>query len=207
MWGQYETCTGTYTTTQADVDAGSVTNVATWEAGYNCCNVLVSNSSTVTVAASDATSSLSLTKSTTSNGYYAAGQTIPYDYLVTNTGTTTISNIAVADNKVNGEGGTVICPSTPLSPTVSETCTASYTTTQADVSAGSVTNIAMATGTNPSGVTVTSSTSSVTVPVVGADLSVEVTDNLTGSTFSPTTNDTTGGSAGRRRVDRLHGRG
>ena len=32
------------------------------------------------------TSSLTLTKTTTSSGYGAAGQTIPYSYLVTNSG-------------------------------------------------------------------------------------------------------------------------
>ena len=47
--------------------------------------------SSVTVYASDADSSLSLTKSTTSTGYGAAGDTIPYSYLVTNTGTTTLT--------------------------------------------------------------------------------------------------------------------
>ena len=44
----------------------------------------------MTVQASGATSSLAITKSTTSTGYGAAGDAIDYSYLVTNTGTTTL---------------------------------------------------------------------------------------------------------------------
>ena len=60
------------------------------------------------------TSSLSLTKSTTSTGYGAAGQTIPYSYLVTNTGTTTISAIGVTDNLI--ASADITCPDSSLAP-------------------------------------------------------------------------------------------
>ena len=93
------------------------------------------------------TSSLSLTKSTTSTGYGAAGQSISYSYLVTDTGTTTVSSIGITDNKIAPAGITCAAPS--LGPGASETCTGTYTTTQADVAVGSVTNTATATGTNP----------------------------------------------------------
>ena len=66
------------------------------------------------------TSSLTLTKTTTSTGYGAAGQTIPYSYLVTNTGATTLTNVSVADNKTS-----VSCPSGTLAKGASETCTGS----------------------------------------------------------------------------------
>ena len=45
------------------------------------------------------TSSLTLDKSTTSTGYGAAGDPIPYSYLVANTGDTTLTNVSVHDNK------------------------------------------------------------------------------------------------------------
>ena len=62
--GASETCTATYTVTQADVDSGSVTNTAT--ASANGPHSAVSSAvATVTVAANGATSSLSLAKSTT----------------------------------------------------------------------------------------------------------------------------------------------
>ena len=130
--GASETCTGSYTVTQADVDNGSVTNTATANATNPYANAISSNSSSVTVDASQATSTLSLAKSTTSTGYGSAGDTIPYAYLVTNTGTTTESGVGVSDNKV----ASVSCPDPTLAPAASETCTGSYTVTQADVDRG-----------------------------------------------------------------------
>jgi hypothetical protein len=107
-------------------------------------------------------SSMSLTKSTTSTGFNATGQTIPYTYLVTNTGTTTLTGITVSDNK-----NSVTCPTSTLATTDSETCTGSYTTTSADVTAGSVTNTATAHATGP--VAVSSNSSSVTVSLANCD--------------------------------------
>src|SRR5271165_324785 len=93
-------------------------------------------------------SGLTLTKATTSTGFSAAGQTIPYTYLVTNTGNNAVTGVSVTDNM-----NTVSCPSSSLAPGANETCTGSYTTTAADVTAGSVTNTAIAnaldSGSNP----------------------------------------------------------
>ena len=97
--------------------------------------------------ASGATSSLAITKSTNSTGYGAAGDVIDYSYPVTNTGTTTLSNVGVADNMV----AHVSCPDPSLAPGASETCTGTYTVTQADVDAGSVTNTATRHGDQPAG--------------------------------------------------------
>jgi uncharacterized repeat protein (TIGR01451 family) len=154
-----ETCTGTYTVTQADVDNGSVTNTASATSTDSESNVVDTGSSSVTVLASFATSSLSLVKSTSSTGYGAAGNAIAYSYLVTNTGTTTENDVAVSDNLISD----VSCPDSTLAPGASETCTGSYTVTQADVDAGSVTNTATASATSGDPHTVTSNTSSVTV--------------------------------------------
>jgi uncharacterized repeat protein (TIGR01451 family) len=159
--GAAETCTGTYTITQSDVDTGSVTNTATATASDSE-GLVTSSPSSVTVAANSANSSISLTKSTTSTGYGAAGQTIPYSYLVTNTGTTTLTGVGVNDDLVP----TVSCASGTLAAGAAETCTGTYTVTQGDVDAGSVTNIATASGTNPQSLVVTSSPSSVTVAAV-----------------------------------------
>ena len=177
--GTSETCTGTYTVTQADVDNGSVTNIATVSATSPSNETLTSAPSSVTVDASDATSTLSLTKSTTSTGYGAAGQTIPYSYLVTNTGTTTESNIAVSDNLV----ANVSCPDSTLAPGASETCTGTYTVTQANVDAGSVTNTATASGTNPAATAITSNVSTVTVEASQATSTLSLTKSTTSTGY------------------------
>ena len=98
-------------------------------------------------------SGLSLTKTTSWTTFDTAGQTIPYNYLVTNTGTTTLFSVAVSDNKV----ASVSCPDSSLAPNHSETCTGTYTVTQADVNTGSVTNAATASATDSDGNTATSS--------------------------------------------------
>ena len=98
-------------------------------------------------------SALAKSVSPSTPAYGAAGDVINYNYLVTNTGTTTESNISVSDNKI----ATVSCPPGSLAPGASETCTGSYTVTQADVDTGSVTNSATASSTNPQAVVVTSS--------------------------------------------------
>ena len=177
--GASETCTGTYTVTQADVDAGSVTNTATASGTDPSSATWTSLPSSVTVLASNATSNIGLVKSTTSTGYSNAGDTIPYSYAVTNTGTTTLSGVGVSDNKI----ASVSCPDSTLAPGASETCTATYAVIQADVTAGSVTNIASAHATNPHSVTVTSANSSVTVSKTIASSSIGLVKSTTSTGY------------------------
>ena len=61
---------------------------------------------------------------------------------MTNTGATTLSDIAVSDNLI----ASVSCPDATLAPGADENCTGSYTVTQADVDAGAVNNTAIAFG-------------------------------------------------------------
>ncbi|MGP8059015.1 MAG: beta strand repeat-containing protein [Acidimicrobiales bacterium] len=157
--GNSETCSGSYTVTQADVDAGSVASSAT-ASGYSEGTEVVSDPWSVTVTATLATSAIGLTGSSTSTGYGSAGQTVPFSYLVTDTGTTTLTGVSLSDPVVPS----VSCPSTTLAPGASETCTGSYTVTTGAVEAGSLTSTATASGTDPHGVVVNSTPSSVTVP-------------------------------------------
>ena len=106
--GASVTCTGTYAVTQADVDAGSVTDTATAGATSVSDVALTSPASSVIVPASEAVSALSLADSTASTGYGTAGDTISYNYLVTNTGTTTLSGISISDSLI--PGGAISCP-------------------------------------------------------------------------------------------------
>ena len=87
-----ETCTGSYTVTQTDVDTGSVTNSAT-ASGTNPQAVAVTSGLFIGHRARPPTPprDLSIAKSTDSTGYGAVGDTIDYTYLVTNTGTTSLA--------------------------------------------------------------------------------------------------------------------
>src|SRR5205814_1824031 len=91
---------------------------------------------------------LSLSKSASPTTYTGSGQSITYTYIVTNTGNVALAGpVTVTDDKA-----TVTCPAVNtvgnldanLDPGESITCTATYTTTAADVTAKSVTNHATA---------------------------------------------------------------
>ena len=140
--GEAVTCTATYTITQADLNSGSVTNVATASAAGTDSN---EDTETVTAARNSA---LTLVKSASPSTYSAVGQSISYGYLVTNSGNVSLAGpVTVTDDKA-----TVSCPAlstvgnhnASLDPGESITCTASYTITQADLNSGSVTNVATA---------------------------------------------------------------
>jgi uncharacterized repeat protein (TIGR01451 family) len=168
------TCTSSYTITQADLDGGSVTNIASATNG-----VVTSPTDTETVTAVQAPG-LTIVKSASPSTYNAVGAVISYSYLVTNSGNVTLSGpFSVSDNKTTNES----CPATPsLAPGASITCTSSYTITQADLDGGSVTNIASATNgvvTSPTdtetvtavqtpGLTIVKSASPATYSTVGA---------------------------------------
>ena len=120
---------------------GSVTNTAT-ATGDSCndgCNVTATAQATVTFLSQP---SWTLAKSANPTTYSAAGQAIAYSYLLNNTGNVAIGSIAIADNKV----ASVSCPAAMLAPGATMTCTGSYTTSAADVAAGSVTDTATANG-------------------------------------------------------------
>jgi uncharacterized repeat protein (TIGR01451 family) len=163
------TFTATYTITQVDIDAGLIENTAIAE-GVDPQNDSVFDTSDdpndltdidpngdnepddPTIQTLPYTSSISLEKSSVINdqnndGLAQPGETIEYSFTVTNTGTTTLTNITLIDTLVSVNGG----PITTLNPgdTDSATFTATYTITQADIDAGSITNTATANGTDP----------------------------------------------------------
>ena len=156
-----ETCTATYTTTQADVDRGSITNTGT-ATGTPPSGPAVSATATVTVPAI-ATPRITLLKSASVTAFSTPGESIRYDYVVTNAGNVTLDPVVVTDPMVGLS--TISCPSPSLGAGTDETCTALYTTTQADVDRGAITNKGTATGTPPTGPNV-SDTSTATVPAL-----------------------------------------
>lgn len=147
------TCTGVYTITQADLDAGSITTLATASAsGYSSATI-------TTIVSLQQTRALTLAKSADPLTYNSAGETIIYTFVITNSGEATLGPVqfTVNDDKL---GAAINCGSadTILTPGGTVTCSASYLITAADVTAGSVTNNASATD----GIT-TSNTSTATI--------------------------------------------
>ncbi|MGW1036335.1 DUF7507 domain-containing protein [Streptomyces antibioticus] len=70
------------------------------------------------------------------------GTQVPYEYVVTNSGTVPVTDVTVTDDRVTG----ITCPQTTLAVGGTTTCTGTYTVTAADATAGSVTNTATAQG-------------------------------------------------------------
>jgi len=116
----------------------------------------------VTVTGCKLPSGLNLDK-TGDPAYFAAeGQIVTYTYTLTNSGSVSLqSPYTITDDKVAG----ISCASatSPLEPGASTTCTGTYTTTAADVTAGSVTNVASVAATTVIGDPVTSNTATETV--------------------------------------------
>jgi hypothetical protein len=135
--GAFITCTASYTITQGDLDAGSVTNIA------SATNGEVTSLPDTETAKGEKKPGLTIDKTITAGNPYAlVGDVISYSYLVTNSGNVTLSEpFTVTDDKTM-----VGCRETgSLAPGAFITCTASYTITQEDLAKGSVTNIASAT--------------------------------------------------------------
>ncbi len=159
--GQTTVFTGTYPITQGDIDSGAVTNQALASGNYTdpvTGPTPVEDLSGPTPGTNDPTvapipraPALELVKTADTSGLSTPpvpGDVIAYSFEVTNTGSTTLSNVTVADPLPGLTLTPVAVPS--LAPAASAiAATAVYAITQADIDAGVVTNTATATGTDP----------------------------------------------------------
>lgn len=150
--GASGSCVATYTVTQADLDRGTVANDAQATGLLPTDEPIASPTATAASAAAQS-SSLSLVKSTDDARYDTAGDVLSYTVSVTNAGNVTLSGVEVADPAPGAGAFSLDCSALPttLAPGESGTCTASYTTTQADLDDGSVTNVASARADAPGG--------------------------------------------------------
>jgi len=141
--GETVICNADYSVTQADLDAGEVTNNASATA-TPAGGTLTPPTDDVTIAA-DQQPALETVKTATDVNFELPGDIVTYEYAVTNTGNITLTDaITVTDNLID----TINCPALPaggLAPAATLTCTGEYTVTQADLDAGQVTNLATAT--------------------------------------------------------------
>ena len=180
------TCTNTYTITQADLDAGSVTNTATASIGR-----MVSNPASATVNAVRAPG-IGLTKTAAPPTYNAVGQVITYTYTITNTGNVTLgpAQFTVSDDHIGVPLGTAFnCgpAATTLAPGASVSCTNTYTITQADLNAGSVTNTATASGAGQTSLPATATVNAVQGPAIGlTKTALPITYNAVGQVITYT---------------------
>ena len=152
-----------YTLTQADIDAGEVVNQAT-VTGTSQVGDTVSdisdessefgNDPTITDLCQEPVIALIKTGTPTDengNGCVDLGETIVYDFVVTNVGNVLLTDVMVTDPMVNVVGGPI---SLAAGESDTETFSAVYTVVQDDVDAGLVTNQATAEGTDPNGTVV-----------------------------------------------------
>ncbi|MGH6770464.1 MAG: DUF7507 domain-containing protein [Xanthobacteraceae bacterium] len=173
------TCTGTYVIQASDVvPGGSVTNTAT-AIGDACNDGCITSSVAQATVTFVPQPSWTLAKTPNPSTYSAAGQTISYSYSLTNTGNVSISAVSVTDDKV----GSVTCQSTTLATGASTTCSGAYVTTAADVTAGSITNTATATGTPAAG-TLAPATAQATVTRVASAGSITIIKTANGGNGS-----------------------
>ncbi|MEO6943670.1 MAG: hypothetical protein ABI053_03050, partial [Lacisediminihabitans sp.] len=144
-------CSASYTVTQADIDAGSLKNTANAKAIAPNADEVTAPSAIVVTPAKQLIS-LTLAKSVTEPSFDVVGADLHYTLTLTNDGNTTLTAAKVAD-AVPGTGGYVsdcAAVTAMLLPGGSVSCSATYTTTQADIDAGKVTNHAQGSADDPS---------------------------------------------------------
>ncbi|MBZ4021744.1 hypothetical protein CKO11_04625, partial [Rhodobacter sp. TJ_12] len=140
--------------TQADLDAGGVTNTATVTAQPPTGSAITDTSGTApdndtaTVTPLAAAPGIALVKTATlkdddGTPGVSVGDTIEYAFTVINTGAVTLSNVTVTDPMLGGAVGTTLAALAPGADSGTH-FTARYAVTAADVSTGFVTNQATA---------------------------------------------------------------
>lgn len=166
--GATVTCTGTYTVTQADADAdaGKIDNSTTAD-GTTPSGAAVTSNESANVVPVIASPAVTLQKTASVSNVTAAGQTVTYTFLVTNTGNVTLLlSSDIIETRFTGH--TVlrpVCPPgiTSLAPGESISCTADYTVTQAEMDAGTIHNAATVSGQTPTGDRITTPESSIDI--------------------------------------------
>ncbi|MFF1876058.1 hypothetical protein ACFVXD_45245, partial [Kitasatospora herbaricolor] len=136
--------TGSDTITTDDVTRGYVENTAT-ASGTAPGGQIESPPSSATTPLGGRTG-LALTKTVDDAVTYRVGQSVVYEYVVTNVGTAPVTGVSLADDHLTG----IVCGTTTLAaadePGDSTVCRGTYVVTAADAAAGSVTNVATASG-------------------------------------------------------------
>jgi uncharacterized repeat protein (TIGR01451 family) len=121
------------------------------------------------------------------SGDVSLNDTLTYQFVATNTGTVTLTNVSVSDPLVGlSPIGCAPVQGSSLAPAAAMTCTATYSVTQADVDNGAIDNTASTVGSPPTGPNVTDD-ASLSTPVAQA-----ATISLVKSLLSNADEDTSG---------------
>ncbi|WP_158800643.1 gliding motility-associated C-terminal domain-containing protein [Pedobacter sp. L105] len=152
--GANKILTAIYTVTQAEKDAGTVTNTAV-ATGVSPAGTIVNDVSgttqdndNATVIAVPLVGAMKVTKLANGTIPITPGNLVNYTLKVTNIGTVTLRNISVNDPNAVVTGGS---PIPALASQESAEVTATHQLTQSDIDAGKVINQATANGTMPDG--------------------------------------------------------
>jgi hypothetical protein len=151
--GESTTCQAPYVVTQADIDAGLISNEATASAGVVGTSAVVTADASTAVLDTPGAAVLDVVK-TVDSPTATVGDTVLYTLTATNTGTLTLSNVELTDEDFTGATplGDLTCDKAEpvtLAPGETLTCTVEYEVDAADV--GTVTNNAGGTATDPHG--------------------------------------------------------
>ncbi|QIK63160.1 hypothetical protein G7068_08085 [Leucobacter viscericola] len=153
-----------YTLTGADVKAGAIHNVAS--ATGQVPAGTPGNPANPTSAFAEVTAPIEATpvpgieleknyvvvNDANTNGINDAGDVIKWTFKVLNSGNTTLNDVAITDELLDGLGVDVTCDTAPLAAGASTVCeSGDYTITDADVQLGKIRNVATATGQVPAG--------------------------------------------------------
>ncbi|WP_231374538.1 DUF11 domain-containing protein, partial [Leifsonia sp. 109] len=172
--GEKVTATATYQLTQADINAGIVTNSATATGTPPTGTDVTTPPATVdTPLVSDP--ELTFTKNVVPGGIQSPaqpGDVVTFQFSAKNDGNVTLTGVTITDPKPGLSPLTYTWPGTPgtLQPGETVTATATYALTQADIDAGHVANTATSTGTPPTGPDVTPPPATTDTPLVSSSV-------------------------------------
>ncbi|MDR0489275.1 MAG: DUF11 domain-containing protein [Propionibacteriaceae bacterium] len=163
------TCTATYTVTDADIAAGQIENLASATGKDPDDGDVSTDPDMVTVDVAR----MSIVKTVTPETVIHAGDKVEYSFIVTNNSDVFISEIAVKDPMLIEAGVEINCPATTLVAGASMSCTATYTVTSEEITAGvPIVNVATSEGIDPDGNPVVTLEDTATVEVLTASLKV-----------------------------------
>ncbi|MFH5879594.1 hypothetical protein [Arthrobacter sp. NA-172] len=164
------TCTATYVATQADIDAGTITNTAVAAGTPPTDSPVRSDPSTVVLRATQSPG-LSFSKAADASKVTSpaqVGQAITYLFSSQNTGNVTLTGVTITDGLAGLSARAHTWPGTPgtLLPGQTVTASANYWLAQTDLDAGHVKNTATVAGTPPTGTPITPPLGSTDTPLV-----------------------------------------